>query len=264
MPLPTLLLPVAGVVTGIAERQMRRVATGRVVPPRTAVQDIDPGRDRPDRQLVGPPMGTDIAVAHGECPVAGTHVAGALGHACRPPEPRPARLGTTGPINLGPEPGLCRAALPVHGTLVLIRPRTGAAAKFAPSAREYGGPNAERLATRETVAGQLSATRPQGPRFRPHCAPAATEPRPASGHHGGPRQEGGATGRAGSGYVSASVHPGRVYQGLRGFVLQDDTGQFPCDPMFETGEGQSNAANTCGVLLAALRNIDQRLTAGGL
>jgi hypothetical protein len=46
-----------------------------------------------------------------------------------------------------------------------------------------------------------------------------------------------------------------------GFVLQDATGQYQTDPLFETGEGQSNAANSVGVILAALHAIDARLTA---
>jgi hypothetical protein len=36
---------------------------------------------------------------------------------------------------------------------------------------------------------------------------------------------------------------------------------FPCDPLFQTGSGQTNPSSSVGVLLAALRNIDQRLAA---
>jgi hypothetical protein len=46
-----------------------------------------------------------------------------------------------------------------------------------------------------------------------------------------------------------------------GFVLQDATGQYQTDPLFETGEGQSNAANSVGVLLAAIHALAARLTA---
>lgn len=46
-----------------------------------------------------------------------------------------------------------------------------------------------------------------------------------------------------------------------GFVLDDATGQYQTDPLFETGKGQSNAAHTAGILLAALHAIDARLTA---
>lgn len=47
-----------------------------------------------------------------------------------------------------------------------------------------------------------------------------------------------------------------------GFVLASP--DYATDPLFETGAGQSNAANSAGVLLAALHEIDRRLTAGGL
>lgn len=36
---------------------------------------------------------------------------------------------------------------------------------------------------------------------------------------------------------------------------------FNTDPLFQTGEGQTNAANTAGVLLAAIKALDTRLTA---
>ncbi len=37
----------------------------------------------------------------------------------------------------------------------------------------------------------------------------------------------------------------------------------PCDPLFQTGEGQTNAANSVGILLAALKQLDQRVSALG-
>ena len=46
-----------------------------------------------------------------------------------------------------------------------------------------------------------------------------------------------------------------------GFVLQDGTGAYQTDPLFETGTGQSNAANTAGVLIAALHEVARRLSA---
>lgn len=46
-----------------------------------------------------------------------------------------------------------------------------------------------------------------------------------------------------------------------GFVLQDATGQYQTDPLFETGEGQSNAANSVGVILAAIHALSSRLDA---
>jgi len=49
-----------------------------------------------------------------------------------------------------------------------------------------------------------------------------------------------------------------------GFVLHDETGGYQTDPLFETGFGQSNAANSAGILLAALHELNRRLTAGGL
>jgi hypothetical protein len=39
-----------------------------------------------------------------------------------------------------------------------------------------------------------------------------------------------------------------------GFVLGSP--EFPCDPLFETGKGQMNPANSVGVLIAALRYMD--------
>ena len=47
-----------------------------------------------------------------------------------------------------------------------------------------------------------------------------------------------------------------------GFVLASP--DYATDPLFETGAGQSNAANSVGVILAALHAIDARLSAGGL
>ena len=58
---------------------------------------------------------------------------------------------------------------------------------------------------------------------------------------------------------AAPLEEGARHQ--RGFVLQDETGRFPCDPMFETGHGQSNPANTAGILLAAIKQLDARLSA---
>jgi hypothetical protein len=46
-----------------------------------------------------------------------------------------------------------------------------------------------------------------------------------------------------------------------GVVL--DSPDFPCDALFATGEGQTNPSNTCGILLAALKNLDSRLTSLG-
>jgi hypothetical protein len=57
--------------------------------------------------------------------------------------------------------------------------------------------------------------------------------------------------------TAAPLEAGARHQA--GFVLGSP--EYPTDPLFETGEGQSNAANTCGVLLAALRDLDARLAA---
>jgi hypothetical protein len=46
-----------------------------------------------------------------------------------------------------------------------------------------------------------------------------------------------------------------------GVVLNDPT--HPCDPMFATGAGQTNPSNSVGILLAALKNLDSRLTSLG-
>jgi hypothetical protein len=46
-----------------------------------------------------------------------------------------------------------------------------------------------------------------------------------------------------------------------GFVLADETGQYQTDPLFETGEGQSNAANSVGVILGAIHALSSRLDA---
>ena len=58
-------------------------------------------------------------------------------------------------------------------------------------------------------------------------------------------------------YRAAPLEEGARHQ--RGVVL--DSPEFPCDPMFETGDGQTNAANGFGILLAAIKSIDARLTA---
>jgi hypothetical protein len=47
----------------------------------------------------------------------------------------------------------------------------------------------------------------------------------------------------------------------QGVVLDDPA--HPCDPLFRTGEGQTNPSNSVGVLLAALKQVDTRLTALG-
>jgi hypothetical protein len=59
--------------------------------------------------------------------------------------------------------------------------------------------------------------------------------------------------------TTAPLEAGARHQA--GFVLGDTTGQYPTDPLFETGTGQSNAANSVGVLLAALKGLDARVTA---
>jgi hypothetical protein len=46
-----------------------------------------------------------------------------------------------------------------------------------------------------------------------------------------------------------------------GFVLEDESGRYQTAPLFSTGTGQSNPANTAGVLLAALHELDRRLSA---
>jgi hypothetical protein len=48
----------------------------------------------------------------------------------------------------------------------------------------------------------------------------------------------------------------------QGVVLNDPS--HPCDPLFSTGEGQTNPSNSVGILLAAMKQLDSRLTAGGL
>jgi hypothetical protein len=57
--------------------------------------------------------------------------------------------------------------------------------------------------------------------------------------------------------TAAPLEAGARHQA--GFVL--GSSEYPTDPLFETGEGQSNAANSVGILLAAVQSIDQRLTA---
>jgi hypothetical protein len=49
--------------------------------------------------------------------------------------------------------------------------------------------------------------------------------------------------------TAAPLEAGARHQA--GFVL--DSPEFPCDPLFQTGDGQSNAANSVGILLAALQ-----------
>jgi hypothetical protein len=55
--------------------------------------------------------------------------------------------------------------------------------------------------------------------------------------------------------TAAPLEAGARHQA--GFVLGSP--DYPTDPLFETGEGQSNAANSVGVLLAALRDLDARV-----
>jgi len=59
--------------------------------------------------------------------------------------------------------------------------------------------------------------------------------------------------------VSAPLEAGARHQS--GVVLNDPS--HPCDPLFATGEGQTNPSNSVGILLAAVKSIDQRLTALG-
>ena len=57
--------------------------------------------------------------------------------------------------------------------------------------------------------------------------------------------------------TAAPLEAGARHQA--GFVLSSS--DFHTDPLFETGEGQSNAANSVGILIAAVQAIDARLTA---
>lgn len=92
-PLPDLVLDVVRVR---AEKQMRWIHTGRVI---AAVEDVEAGGDRAIRQFPDCPVGGDADPADPDLSIAMSVPAG---------HPRPARIGTTGLVDLGPEPGLDR------------------------------------------------------------------------------------------------------------------------------------------------------------
>jgi hypothetical protein len=52
----------------------------------------------------------------------------------------------------------------------------------------------------------------------------------------------------------ANYEKNKAFSTQHGFVL--GSLDFPCDPLFETGKGQMNPANSVGVLIAALRYLD--------
>lgn len=59
--------------------------------------------------------------------------------------------------------------------------------------------------------------------------------------------------------TAAPLEAGARHQA--GFVLQDESGTYHTDPLFECGPGQSAPSHTAGILLAAIKALDTRLLA---